>query len=153
MKKISRWKAHTNTWKLNWNISTITDTVLDQKRVNVCEHTVKTGPHDRFGKVPPEWMRGRMGGGDRGKIEWKSSEVNTRWFPFNFPSIPFTPSPFLSCTYSRGTFPKLSCDAVFTVCSHTFTLFWSRKTSMITKTFQLSFCVCVFHLAISSFFR
>ena len=29
------------------------------------------------------------------------------------------------------------------VCSHTFTLFWSRKTSVIVKRFQLNFCVCV----------
>ena len=36
---------------------------------------------------------------------------------------------------------------VFTVCSHTFTLFWSRKTSVIIETFQLSFRVfmCAFH--------
>ena len=39
--EISRQKAHTNTWKLNWNISTITDIFLDQKRVNVYKHTVK----------------------------------------------------------------------------------------------------------------
>ena len=37
-------KAHTNTQKLNWNVSTITDVLLDQKRVNVCEHMVKTVP-------------------------------------------------------------------------------------------------------------
>ena len=40
--EISGGNAHTNTWKLNWNVSTITDVFLDQKRVNVCEHTVKT---------------------------------------------------------------------------------------------------------------
>ena len=40
------------------------------------------------------------------------------------------------------------------MCSHTFALLWSRKTSVIVKTFQLSFCVfmCAFHLEISSFF-
>ena len=36
---------------------------------------------------------------------------------------------------SRGT--------VFTVCSHKFTLFWLRKTSVIIKTFQWSFHVFV----------
>ena len=38
--------------------------------------------------------------------------------------------------------------------SHTFTLFWSRKTSVIVEVFQLSFCVfvCAFPLEISSFF-
>jgi len=33
--EISGQKAHTNTWKLNRNISTITDLVLNQKRVYV----------------------------------------------------------------------------------------------------------------------
>ena len=45
--EISRWKAHTNTWKLNWNVSMITDVFLDQKRVNVCEHMVKPAPQSR----------------------------------------------------------------------------------------------------------
>jgi hypothetical protein len=54
----------------------ITDVFLDQTRVNVCEHMVKTALHDSFGKVPPEQMQevGRNGG----KIECKSCEVNTR---------------------------------------------------------------------------
>jgi hypothetical protein len=34
-KEISKRKAHTNTRNLNWNILTITDIFLDQKRVNV----------------------------------------------------------------------------------------------------------------------
>ena len=36
----SKWKAHINTWNINWNVLTITDVFLDQKRVNVCEHMV-----------------------------------------------------------------------------------------------------------------
>ena len=70
----------------------ITDVFLNQKRVNVCEQTVKTAPHE-------------------------------------------------------------SSLTVFTVCSHTFTLFWLRKTSVIIEMFQWSFHVfmCVFHLEISSF--
>ena len=40
--EISSWKAHTNIWKFHWNVSTITDDFLNQKRVNVCEHTIKT---------------------------------------------------------------------------------------------------------------
>ena len=33
---------------------------------------------------------------------------------------------------------------IFTVCSHTFTLFWSRKTSMFVEMFQIKLpCVCV----------
>ena len=44
---------------------------------------------------------------------------------------------------------------VFTVCSHTFTLFWLRKTSVLIETFQLGFLVfmCTFHQAIFSFFQ
>ena len=37
--EISRGKANTNKRKLIRNISTITDVFLNQKRVNVCEHT------------------------------------------------------------------------------------------------------------------
>ena len=42
-----------------------------------------------------------------------------------------------------------------TMCSHTFTLFWLRKTSVIVEMFQLSFHVfikCAFNQEISSFF-
>ena len=44
---------------------------------------------------------------------------------------------------------------IFTVCSHTFSLFWSRKISVIVKTYQLSFYMfmCAFHLEISSCFH
>jgi hypothetical protein len=56
----------------------ITDVFLDQKRVNVCEHTVKTAPCESFGKVPLEELQDRKGGRDGGKSEWKSSEINTR---------------------------------------------------------------------------
>ena len=41
---------------------------------------------------------------------------------------------------------KSSSDAIFVVCSHTFTLFWLRKTAMSVKIFQFSFrvfaCAC-----------
>ena len=39
----------------------ITDVLLDQNRVNVCEHMVKMVPRDGFRKVTPEWVRDRMG--------------------------------------------------------------------------------------------
>ena len=47
-----------------------------------------------------------------------------------------------------------SSDAVFIMCSHTITLFRSRKTSVIVETFQLSFHVFMFafHPEISLFF-
>ena len=41
IEEISGVKAHTNTWKLNQNISMVTDVFINQKRVNVCEHTTK----------------------------------------------------------------------------------------------------------------
>ena len=64
--------------KINTDISTFTKVFLNQKRVNVREHTVK----------------------------------------------------------------------IFTLCSHTFILFWLAKTSMSVKTSQFSMCsfMCVFHL-------
>ena len=39
-------------------------------------------------------------------------------------------------------------------CSHTFTVFWLKKISVIVETYQLSFCVfvCAFHPNSSSFF-
>jgi hypothetical protein len=43
--------------------STITDIFHDQKKVNVCERTVKMAPCDRFGRVQSEWMQDRKGGG------------------------------------------------------------------------------------------
>ena len=57
----------------------ITDVFLDQKRLNICEHMVKEASHDRFGigSVGASQEGGRSGG-NGGKIEWKSFEVNTR---------------------------------------------------------------------------
>ena len=42
-----------------------TDVFLDQKKVNICEHKVKTVPHDCFRKLPPQWVQDRM------EEEWK----------------------------------------------------------------------------------
>ena len=58
----------------------IIDIFLDQKRVNVCEHTVKMAICESFTKVPPEGCK-TGSGEDAGKIEWKSSEVNNRAVP------------------------------------------------------------------------
>ena len=65
-----------------------------------------------------------------------SPGINLR--SFNFPSI-LSPLPFLQPP--DGTFQKLLHSAIFTVCSHTFTLFWLRKTSVIIEIYQMSFCV------------
>ena len=61
---------------------------------------------------------------------------------------------FLTCNPPGGTFQKLSRDAIFTMCSHTFTLLWLRKTSVIVTISQLSFhvFVCVFPPDISLVF-
>ena len=59
----------------------ITDVFLDPNRLNICEHMVKTAPCESFKKVPPAGVqdsKGRKRGGDGGKIEWKSCEVNAR---------------------------------------------------------------------------
>ena len=53
----------------------------------------------------------------------------------NFPpSLPLSQPP-------GGIFQRLCSDVIFAVCSHTFTLFWLRKTSVTIKIFQISFRV------------
>ena len=47
-----------------------------------------------------------------------------------------------------GTF-NLSIDAIFTMCSHTFTLFWLRKTSVTVEIIEISFDVFAFPPEIS----
>ena len=55
IEEISIGKAHANTLKLNQNISTVTDLFLNQKKVNVCEHTTKMASLE-------EWMEGNLKG-------------------------------------------------------------------------------------------
>ena len=55
--------------------------------------------------------------------------------------IPSTPPLFLFLP--GGFYSKLSCDAIFTVCLHTFMLLWLRKTSISVETYQLSFHVFI----------
>ena len=47
IEEISGGKPHTNPQKLIRNISPIIDAFLNQKRVNVCEHTVKVASRER----------------------------------------------------------------------------------------------------------
>jgi len=47
--EISRRKAHGRN-------RTITNVILDETRVNVCEHNVKTVPCESFGMLPEEWV-------------------------------------------------------------------------------------------------
>ena len=53
LKRSQKGQAHTNTWKLNRDISTGTAVFLNRKRVNVCEHTTKTASLENLRKVPP----------------------------------------------------------------------------------------------------
>ena len=46
--EISKGKAHTNTRKLNQNISTDTAIFLNQKRVNVCEHMTRMASQESY---------------------------------------------------------------------------------------------------------
>jgi hypothetical protein len=57
--------------------------------------------------------------------------------------------------HNNGFIQKSTQILVITVCSHTFTLFSSRKISVIVETFQLSFrmFVSAFHPEICSLFR
>ena len=48
IEEISIGKAHANTRKFNRTISTVTAVFLNQKRVNVCEHTTKMASLESF---------------------------------------------------------------------------------------------------------
>ena len=51
IEEISKGKAHANTWKPNQNILTVTADFLNQKRVNLCEHTTKMASLESFFKL------------------------------------------------------------------------------------------------------
>ena len=78
----------------------------------------------------------------------------------NFLSI-FPPTPPLfpsSCSFPGDSYLKMSCGTIFTVCSHTFILFWVTKTSVRVKLYHLSFnvlfqIICAIHPETSSFFK
>ena len=78
--------------------------------------------------------------------------INLRYFPFNFPYIPpLLPS---SCYFPCWLLLKIVTGTIFSAYSHTFILFWLRKTSVSVKMYQLSFhvLICAFHPEISTFF-
>ena len=58
-----------------------------------------------------------------------------------FPLTPH-PSPLPVSQPPDDTFQKHPHEAIFTVFSHTFTLFWSRMASVIAEIFQVSVCLC-----------
>ena len=55
---------------------------------------------------------------------------------------------------SHGSYSKLSCGTMLTMCLHTFILFWLTETSVSVVTCQVSVCsfIFVFRLETSSFF-
>ena len=53
LKRSQKGQAHTNTRKLNRDISTGPAVFLNRKRVNVCEHTTKMASLESLQKVPP----------------------------------------------------------------------------------------------------
>ena len=53
IEEITKGQAYTNTRKLYRDVSTGTAVFLNQKRVNVCEHTTKTASLKSLRKVPP----------------------------------------------------------------------------------------------------
>jgi hypothetical protein len=68
--KRSSEERHTQTpRKLIWYISMITDVFLNQKRVNVSEHTVN-GVTREFWKVPSGGVARQEGEREGGKIKW-----------------------------------------------------------------------------------
>ena len=69
---------HISTWKLNINLSTITDVFLDQKRVNVCEHMIETAPPAVMEKCH---QTGRETGREGG-VEGKLNENHLRLLPW-----------------------------------------------------------------------
>ena len=95
--------------------------------------TVNTKNRKRKGKLLPK----------NEEISWRKAYTNTQKFNWNILTI-------TNILHDQ----KHTVKTIFTMCSHTFTLFWSKKTSMIVKIFQLNFCafVCAFHLEISTFF-
>ena len=99
--EISRRKPHTNTWKLNWNIST---SDVFRKRVNLWTHS-KDSTMWEFWKITT-----RVGARQEGRA------VEGMEAPSCF-------APTLVVISHHGV--------VFTTCLHTFTLFWSRKMSAL----------------------
>ena len=94
-------------------------------------------------------------------------EVSTVFWPSLFAVLLLTSDNFRSILPS--TLPssfsfvswlllKLSSGTIFTVCSHTFILFWLRKASVSVEMYQSSlhilfWFICAFYLQTSSFFR
>ena len=109
--EISGRKAHTNTGKLNWNILTIIDVFLNQKS-NVCKHS-------KDGAMLVFWRSAtRRDSREEGGKEWRENLLHSSILPVLQPPL------------------AALLQNIFTVCSHTVTLFWSRKTSVIIKIFQ-----------------
>jgi hypothetical protein len=62
MEEVTIGKAHANTQKLNRNVSMVTAVFLNQKRMNVCEHTTKMASLEFLKGGCEEWMEGNLKG-------------------------------------------------------------------------------------------
>ena len=65
-----------HTWKINQNVSTITDVFVNWKRVNVCEHTVKMASCESFWKVCHEGVVREEGKCIVLRAEWYQGRKN-----------------------------------------------------------------------------
>jgi hypothetical protein len=65
----------------------------------------------------------------------------------------FPPTPPLPVSQPPGsTYKKHSHVTIFTACSNTFLLFWSRKASVIAEIFQVSMSLCLYILSPGNLF-
>ena len=96
---------------------TLMEVFVNQKRVNVCEHTINMSLCDIFSRWKPQcWLKATI--------------------IYLFPSIQFSRNPLVAPF-------KNSSDAIFFVCSHTFALFWLRNTAVSVEIFWFCFRVFV----------
>ena len=72
-------------------------------------------------------------GKERGNSYWKKCFLKVDPKGWIYGIVGGGPMTIHSCGQTSGTFPNLSHGTVFTMCSHTFTLFWLRKTSVINN--------------------
>ena len=134
--------AYINTRKLYWSLSTITNIFLDQKWINVCEHTVKMMPRGRENnhrkmKRSPEERHTR-------KLNWNILMITDVFFNQKRVNV---------CWHTVHVHIHLCIDGV--VIAGQCTAITYIYSLLIEKDIlQLSFCVflCAFPVEISSFF-
>ena len=152
--------AYTNTRKFNWDILTITEVFLDQKRVNVCKHMVKMAPCDRV------FTYVYLLSSDRGRYLCLSKYLKLSFCLcvylssgdlFIFLQIKGEESEnsyqeLKRSPKNRHTQTLGNCIEIFRQARPSFSIFWFRKTAVPVKISRYSFrvFVCVCPLVISS---